>query len=330
MGTRSRREVVRLLSGLLCGSLLVKPDRASAQWPPTSTRPEHRRPPREERPGGGWGSFLGGGCTFAGFDEGEQRPPQITPWSPYPLINAAYQREGMQLLGFFGVQPAAGFLDDTGSPNAFATPQAMFTNGPHGTILFGLQLTGMELQRDNGVGMSLPAIMAHEFAHIRQFHDGRLTEYETSIRELHADFLAGWYMQKRRMLMPTDITPALRAFFERGDYEFNSEQHHGTPEQRLAAVSAGVSSGASSIEEAFDDGLVHVDPNTESRDDSHSTLIGPLLHRNSLLLGAVGCCTAALALRGRRLAAARRTEGLSGDPLEWGARRPHAELGPAL
>ena len=309
MSNRSRREVIGLLGALMGGSMCVGAAQALAQWPPAGGRPADRQPVGAS-PRRSWGSFKGGGCTFAGFNDDSSGPPRIMPWSPYPPINVAYQREGLQLVQIFQVQPAGGFLDDSGAPNAFATPQVLFANGPHGTVIFGLELTAMELRRDGGVGMALPAIMAHEFAHIRQFRDGRLDAYDTSVRELHADFLAGWYMKLRRYLMPTDMSPALRAFFERGDYEFNSEQHHGTPDQRLEAVAAGVQSTATTVPEAFEEGLTHVGIDKEGENDAGLGFLQRDWHGSNVLLGAAGCCAAALTLRHRRLAAPRCASGV--------------------
>jgi hypothetical protein len=293
-----------MLGALLGGSLCASATPALAQWPPAGGRPAKRpEPTPRNRPTSrkGWGRFKGGGCTFARFGDGAGGPPRIMPLSPYPLVNIAYQREGLQLVQVFGMQPAGGFLDDADGPNAFATPQVMFRNGPDGTVIFGLRLTATELQRDGGVGMALPAIMAHEFAHIRQFRDGRLDAFDTVVRELQADFLAGWYMKLRGHLMPTDISPSLRAFFERGDFEFNSEQHHGTPEQRLQAVVAGAQSRATTITEAFEEALGHVGVDEEEKDDPEADPGAGL--GGSLLLGAVACCAGVVALRGRSAAA---------------------------
>ena len=36
------------------------------------------------------------------------------------------------------------------------------------------------------------------------------------------------------------VPQALRSFFSKGDYSFNSPTHHGTPDERLHAVQAGL------------------------------------------------------------------------------------------
>jgi hypothetical protein len=162
----------------------------------------------------------------------------------------------MALLSIFPVTPYGFYLDDFGSPNAFATPESLTPAGPDGTIIFGVTLLSAELSRDSGIGFSIPAIFAHEFGHIFQFDRGE--GLPAPAMELHADFLAGWYLAARSQWSPTDIGPALRSFFEKGDYEFNSPQHHGTPEQRLHALMEGVNCGARSASSAFDLGLAAV------------------------------------------------------------------------
>jgi hypothetical protein len=181
----------------------------------------------------------------------------VSPYSNIPGVDEAFDREGRELVDAFRVTPAGGFFDDTGSPNAFATPEQMFDNGPDGTIIFGLTLLAQEARRD-GVGVGVIGIFAHEFAHIRQIRDRRLAEVATPVRELHADYLAGWYLAQRGFLSPA-VAPALQSFFEKGDYGYFSPNHHGTPEQRLRAIMSGLLDQSTSIDAAFSQGLAFVE-----------------------------------------------------------------------
>lgn len=164
------------------------------------------------------------------------------------------QQEGLLLVGTFQISPRMFYLVDN-PPNAYATDEIANPFGPDGTILFGQNMMMSQLQRDPS-GATVVAIMAHEFSHLAQFRRGFR---ETGKRpELHADFMAGWYLNVRGRYSWTNLMPALRVFYEIGDYAFNSPQHHGTPQERLAAAAAGFNSGAQSAAHAYSLGLQHV------------------------------------------------------------------------
>jgi hypothetical protein len=203
-----------------------------------------------------WG-HLGQGCTFSHAGLAPGGGMGISIYSGSPVVDRAYQAEGEKLIRLFGVTPAGGFMDDGRSPNAFATTDRIFTNSYNGTIIFGRSLLRRELSRDYGRGISIPAIMAHEFGHVVQFQEGSLSDAATPVRELHADFLAGWYLS-RLGLSDRQVQPAMRAFYEMGDTAFRDPDHHGTPDERLASITAGFNSSADDIDEAFREGLDHV------------------------------------------------------------------------
>ena len=69
--------------------------------------------------------------------------------------------------------------------------------------------------------------------------------------------MAGWYLKVRGRSW-TNFSFALRVFYELGDYQFNSPQHHGTPDERFAAAQAGFDSGAQSATEAYNLGWLFV------------------------------------------------------------------------
>ena len=56
--------------------------------------------------------------------------------------------------------------------------------------------------------------------------------------ELHADLIAGYYLGKRRW-SKTNLAVFGQSLFSKGDYDFNSPDHHGTPKQRLEAMLEG-------------------------------------------------------------------------------------------
>ncbi len=84
------------------------------------------------------------------------------------------------------------------------------------------------------------AILAHEFAHAVQFHAGLQNIWTGGKKiELHADFLAGYYMGRNGLIAKGKLTTFSQEFYERGDYEFYHEDHHGTPEERRCAFLEG-------------------------------------------------------------------------------------------
>jgi len=88
----------------------------------------------------------------------------------------------------------------------------------------------------------------HEFGHIAQYKYGiysRLVGSNGRVKrlELHADFLSGYFAGIKRLLNPSypAATFALTQFGF-GDYS-DDINHHGTPDERGAAVVAGYKAG---------------------------------------------------------------------------------------
>jgi len=184
--------------------------------------------------------------------------PRLYDSTGNPQLDAVILRELTVLGTGFLVHPRFFLFDDTGSPNAMATPVRIDSSPsfPDGTLLFGVTLFAQEFSRQSGQGFAIPAIMAHEFGHIVQFKLG--VGMPTHLLELHADFLAGWYLGNRRNFIYTEVQEPLESFFEKGDYMFNNPGHHGTPKERLAAVAAGLASASLPIGEAVKRGLGYV------------------------------------------------------------------------
>lgn len=153
-------------------------------------------------------------------------------------IDVSLSRELGTLRLVFRVNPFFGLYDDSSGMNAYATPPDAVH--PQGTVAFGMHLMADELRRTNFTGYSIPAIMAHEFGHIVQSQNG--INVTGKYRELQADYLAGWYMGNRERAandaMDAMVTSTTN-FFEKGDYSFNDRSHHGTPDERKAAVVEG-------------------------------------------------------------------------------------------
>jgi hypothetical protein len=162
-------------------------------------------------------------------------------------IDGALLTDGAELSRLFGVDPAIFYLRESGGPNAYAT-QSRFPSllaaeqRPYccsdGTVLIGLNLIDSEEEATGGSGQSIPAILAHEYAHIAQYKYG--FPYEGKWRELHADYMAGWYIGHRLRFVKTDVYQAAANFFYKGDTNFNSPSHHGTHQERWEAFWAGL------------------------------------------------------------------------------------------
>jgi hypothetical protein len=159
----------------------------------------------------------------------------------------------------FGINPGYRFLRDGNRPNAYATPET-YVEGTTGTILFGLTLLQNELRTEYG-GAAIAGIAAHEGAHVVQFRSRDLSERlrgpTFKLIELHADFLAGYYFSRTGRTEKSLVTFG-ESLFSKGDYEFNDRQHHGTPQQRVAAMRAGYGAGSYDLNDALERGVRYV------------------------------------------------------------------------
>jgi len=159
----------------------------------------------------------------------------------------------------FGIRPGYRFFEDA-SPNALAWNQTLVAQ-TRGTVFLGVNLIREELSARYG-GAAVAGIAAHEGAHVVQFFsDGmaRLAAGRTARDfELHADFLAGYYFGiTGRTERSIDVFG--NSLFSKGDYDFNDEHHHGTPDERLAAMHAGyrVADRGHGLGQAIREGIDH-------------------------------------------------------------------------
>jgi predicted metalloprotease len=153
------------------------------------------------------------------------------------------------IVKFLPINPGFKFIEDP-SPNAFALPISIVPD-TQGTVYIGLNLINGEFNNSPFGGVAVAGICAHECGHIFQYKTG----YERSLAgptpqlvELHADFLAGYYLGRSRAHSKEHVQIFAQSLFSRGDYNFNSQQHHGTPDQRVRAMSEGYDTGASNTD----------------------------------------------------------------------------------
>src|SRR5918999_4421162 len=93
-------------------------------------------------------------------------------------------------------------------------------------------------------------VLAHEYAHNLQqelgVFDNRVTEQAKPF-ELQADCFAGTWansVYEQGLLQPGDLEEATNAALAVGDFDVGNAQHHGTPEERRAALLDGFRSGS--------------------------------------------------------------------------------------
>ena len=215
------------------------------------------RPPTGKAPQPGGSRRIG--CSWRSAGGG---PPavRLSKTTGNVLLDQGMTREWQLLCARYGVTPDLYMFEDGDSPNAFATPDRLGGHSdPDGTVVVGRRLMREEMSAAAPTGGRwdhvVAAIMAHEWAHIAQFKV--IDEAPPGkAMELHADQVAGWYMggRARELAGQVDLVSAMRSFFGKGDYEFNSPQHHGTPRERLAAFERGLAAAqaSDSFDEAFD------------------------------------------------------------------------------
>lgn len=179
--------------------------------------------------------------------------------------NKLLGRALVRLSQLFGERPGFGFIDDSRSPNAYASKggEEDRVPGTWGTVRFGRTLFDDLTHRFDDDGIAILAVIAHEFGHIAQYRRGvmdALNAGQSTVRrsELHADLLAGYFLGTRKMADGRiKLRSAGLALFSIGDYEFNSRDHHGTPEERVEAAEYGyqLAQEQRSFDEAFKLGM---------------------------------------------------------------------------
>lgn len=181
-------------------------------------------------------------CAMAaGFNTANYRPRSST---GDKKLDRALITELRNIMDVIPVNPGFKIIDDLRGANAFATKDTL-VKGTQGTALFGITLMRQELVNRSG-GTAVAGIAAHECAHIYQFftrYGDILTRASHTAKpmELHADLLAGYYMKNKadRSGMSVDIRTFSRSLYDKGDWNFNEPNHHGTPDERVQAMETG-------------------------------------------------------------------------------------------
>lgn len=155
----------------------------------------------------------------------------------------AFAQTLSRLTDVFGVLPGFCYYDDFDGENAMATTATKMKRAD-GTVLYGKRYLVTCMSALESPEAVVSATCAHEFGHIVQYKnklDGRLKQGQPNVKrlELHADFFAGYFAGTRKLQKP-DYPAAVFATnrYARGDFGTDI-QHHGTPEERAAAVVRG-------------------------------------------------------------------------------------------
>ncbi len=214
------------------------------------------------------------GCVI---NEDEARAYIGTP-SSYDLANRYISRSGdtdfdyalAQMLGkmsdAFGVLPSFGYYDDFDGRNAYASSVRLVTQAD-GTVLFGKRLFLGIMGSNDNPDVAVTAVCAHEFGHIVQFKHGISNSDlgdepgRVKHKELHADFLSGYFAGMRKLQKPDYPAAVYAVTLESlGDFNFTNPTHHGTPAERVKAMIAGYEVGhaGKSVAEAVEAGAQFV------------------------------------------------------------------------
>jgi hypothetical protein len=177
--------------------------------------------------------------------------PQIFDKAQEKLIRSTGNREFdyalaqtlSRLTDIFGVLPGFCYYDDYDGENAYAT-NATKLQRADGTVLYGKRYFLKSMSVPEAPELVVAATCAHEYGHIVQYKHKltkRLNEGQPNVKrsELNADFFAGYFAGRRKLEKPTYPAAVFATNrYARGDFG-KDKNHHGTPDERAAAVVRG-------------------------------------------------------------------------------------------
>jgi hypothetical protein len=185
---------------------------------------------------------LGAPLVACGAAMGGPVPSSFTSTSGDQHLDRALIAELRKIVRIIPVNPTFRYYDDDGSPNAMAWhPSGQLPTptlaGTWGLVIIGLNLLRNEFATNLG-GVAVAGILAHECTHIFQFTYQALYKalLRSRDRELHADYLAGAYFGREGTRSEQTIQIFANSLFNKGSYDFNRPGFHGTPEQRVRAM----------------------------------------------------------------------------------------------
>jgi hypothetical protein len=169
-------------------------------------------------------------------------------------LDSFLDKEAAALVDLLGVTPVIGYVDALGWDNAAASEEP-FDPLTTGTVYIGLELLRTEIQTPGRGRHSVAGVLAHEFAHILQFKREGAAFSDPLETELHADYMAGYYLGRRNQLTYTEVEALATTLFVRGDPEdFFEAPDHGTGYQRVAVMLAGYQARSLAPDSAYQAG----------------------------------------------------------------------------
>lgn len=220
------------------------------------------------------------GCVLQGDDAVDFAEQNAHSWITYSRFAEIFETSGnsnldrafgmmlAHLSQTFRVNPRFYFYDDGRELNAYATDEIYDPEYRHGTVFMGMNFMDMMLGESQYGDILLMAVCAHEFGHIVQYFTSglapRLRAMHQTVKymELHADYLAGYYVARRSAGYEAEQLRHLGEGWEAsGDTAFNDPNHHGTQAERIAAIEAGfgmASTGGGAIDDAIQSGLAYL------------------------------------------------------------------------
>jgi len=168
-----------------------------------------------------------------------------------PKLDLLLNSESSKLKNIFKIDVELYAYDDKNIANAYASPICK-TLGCDGSVAIGKTLLLDEIVAAEGF-VNISGIMAHEYAHIIQFQ--QRSTLVGKYAELQADFLAGWYLGNSKNLDSKDLMDFASSLYEKGDYAFYSEQHHGTPFERSTIMIIGYINSNLELKDAYNKSL---------------------------------------------------------------------------
>lgn len=150
-----------------------------------------------------------------------------------PVYDRKMREEVANQRAFFqGVKAEVVILDEKHMElrNAYANSS--------GKIYFGKNMFFYTINHFNELAVA--GILAHEWSHRVQYTYHWDKALENPALELEADAMSGYYMALEKGFAWNQIDAYFRSTKNTGDYDVTSPQHHGTPNQRVAAAYLGV------------------------------------------------------------------------------------------
>jgi hypothetical protein len=152
-------------------------------------------------------------------------------------IDQLTQFEVTQLEELFDVNIEFRFGMEKGTGNAEFDPTGCKAIDCYGAITLGFNVINECKNKANG-NERIIAILAHEFGHAAQSKN-HFPDLAGKWAELHADYLAGFYIGQRGLIEKSLLTSFASEFYSRGDTDFYDSNHHGTHQERACAFLEG-------------------------------------------------------------------------------------------